>query len=193
MTRNFRTHLFCVPGLTCIMLNYTQDIYGSISYVRENVSSALALIFDTRLKCQRHEERSACKVNEPSLEWYIRSGKEHMHVAAMERTAHVVGHSNTATVGSSVESHYLTSRSKILLRGLLVVQLVEKMSAFLRNPEVHSCNHSSLQLVSIPRQINPVHNYLPYFLNIHFNISFPYASRSSSFCLPIRFSNKNLV
>jgi hypothetical protein len=44
----------------------------------------------------------------------------------------------------------------VLLKKLTVLQLVKKFPAFYWTPEVHYRVHSSLPLVPIPSQINPV-------------------------------------
>lgn len=56
-----------------------------------NVSSALALIFDTRLKCHGHQEESACKVNEASLGRYVVGKSAGMQRLWERRPAHCSG------------------------------------------------------------------------------------------------------
>jgi len=48
-----------------------------------------------------------------------------------------------------------------------VAQLVKKFPALLYNPIVHYRVHKSPPLLLILCEMNPVHNFPPYFLNIH--------------------------
>jgi hypothetical protein len=62
------------------------------------------------------------------------------------------------------------SMGRVLLEELIVTQLVEKFPRFLRNPKVHYRVQNSPPPVPILSQMHPVHTFLPYFPNIHFNI-----------------------
>jgi len=51
----------------------------------------------------------------------------------------------------------------------------------------------SPSLVPILNQMNPVHNFPPYFHNIHSNIILPSTSSSSKCSFPFRFRNQNIA
>jgi len=61
------------------------------------------------------------------------------------------------------------------------------------NPKVHYRAHNSPSLVPTVSQMNPVHNFPPYFPKIHSNIIFPATLMSSEWSFPFRFSNQNIV
>jgi len=69
----------------------------------------------------------------------------------------------------------------------------EETPCLLRNPKVHYHVHKSSPLVPLLRQMHPVHNFPPYFPNIHSNNIFPSTPRSSKRSLLLRFSNQNIV
>jgi hypothetical protein len=55
------------------------------------------------------------------------------------------------------------------------------------NPKVHNHVHKSPQLDHIPSQLNAVHTFTSYFLNIHLNIMIPSTTRSHEWPLVFRF------
>jgi len=61
------------------------------------------------------------------------------------------------------------------------------------NPKVHYRVHKSQSLISILIQTHSIHNSLPYFPKINFNINFTFTSNSSAWFLPFRFSGLNFV
>lgn len=68
---------------------------------------------------------------------------------------------------------------KFPLEALRVSQLLQKLSSFLWNPNVHCCIYGSPTLLPVLSQINPGHSVLVYFFKVHFNTIFPSTSRSS--------------
>jgi len=69
----------------------------------------------------------------------------------------------------------------------------QQISRLLWEPKVLYRGHNSPLLVSILRQMNPVHTFPPYFPKVHSNIMFPCTSRSSERSLSFRFSDQNFV
>jgi hypothetical protein len=69
----------------------------------------------------------------------------------------------------------------------------QEIPLLLLNPKVHHRVHKSPQSVTILSQMNPVHSFLPYLPNIHFNIIFPSTCRSSPWSLLFTFLDQNFV
>jgi hypothetical protein len=90
-------------------------------------------------------------------------------------------------------THSLTPWCRILFEKLTVTQLVKKYPAFLWNPKVHYCVHTSLLLDPILSQLNPVHPINPYLPKVHPNVILPPTPRSSQWPLPFRPPNQNPV
>jgi hypothetical protein len=67
----------------------------------------------------------------------------------------------------------------------------QEFSCFLWNLKVHCHVRDRLPLIPILSQMNPVHNFSPYFIKIYFNIILPSMPMSSELSLPVRFSDKN--
>jgi hypothetical protein len=67
----------------------------------------------------------------------------------------------------------------------------QEIPNILWTPKMHYCFHKSVLLVSIPSQINPVHNTPSYFTKIYFNIIFPpkflsfRLSHHNPLCIPL--------
>jgi len=56
---------------------------------------------------------------------------------------------------------------------------------------IHNHVHKSLPLRPVLNQINPVHNFLPYFSKIHSNVVLPSTPRSSKWSRPFKFPDTN--
>jgi len=69
----------------------------------------------------------------------------------------------------------------------------QEIFRFLWNPKLQYCAHKSLSLIPILRQLNPVHNFPPYFPTVHSNIIFPPRPRSFEWSFPFRFSDQNFL
>jgi len=66
----------------------------------------------------------------------------------------------------------------------------QEVLCLLWDMKLHYCVHNSLPVLS---QMQAVHSFPPYFPKIHSNIIFPSTSRSSSWSLPFRFCDQNLI
>jgi hypothetical protein len=90
--------------------------------------------------------------------------------------------------GIGISSHYLFSRSRVLLEKLIVAQLVSKLPKLLWNPKVHTvitrARHWSISWANWIRFTPSIF----YFFKVHFNIILPptHGSRQWSFpsCIP---------
>jgi hypothetical protein len=69
----------------------------------------------------------------------------------------------------------------------------QEIPSIIQNAKAHYCFHNSLLLVPILRQINPIHDHLPYLLKIHFVIFLPSTHRSSQWSLSFRLPHGNPV
>jgi hypothetical protein len=77
---------------------------------------------------------------------------------------------------------------QVLVQKLTVTQLVKKFPAFYYKPEGSlPCSHESPSLVTILSQLNPIHNFPPYFFKVHYNIILPSAPGSSKWFLHSNF------
>jgi hypothetical protein len=64
----------------------------------------------------------------------------------------------------------------------------KEISRLLWNPKLHYRDYKSQPLAPMLSQVHPVHNFLPYFPKIHYDILFPSVSRSSEWSVPFKFS-----
>jgi hypothetical protein len=55
----------------------------------------------------------------------------------------------------------------------------QEITRTLWNPKIHYRIQNKLPLIPVLSQMNPVHNFPPYFPKIHYNITIPYTPRSS--------------
>jgi hypothetical protein len=87
----------------------------------------------------------------------------------------------------------VTPWNRVLLEKLTVTQLLKKFPAFYGIPKLHYCVQKNLPLVPILSAMYPTHNFPPYFLKIHSNITLPSTNRSSEWSLLFSFSYQNIV
>jgi hypothetical protein len=69
----------------------------------------------------------------------------------------------------------------------------QEIPRLLWNPKVHYRVYNSPPFFPLLRQMNPVHDFPPYFRKIHSNIILPSTPRSSEWSPPFRFSDQNFV
>jgi hypothetical protein len=76
-------------------------------------------------------------------------------------------------------THSLTPWCRILFEKLIVTQLLKKHPAFLWNPKVQYCVHTSPPLDLILSQLNPVRLIDPHLPQVHLNVILSPTPRSS--------------
>jgi hypothetical protein len=88
-------------------------------------------------------------------------------------------------------THSLTPWCRILFEKLIVTQFVRKCPAFVWNPKVHYCVHTSLPPDPILSQLNPVHPIGPCLPKVHLNVILLPTPRSSQWSLAFGPPNQN--
>jgi len=69
----------------------------------------------------------------------------------------------------------------------------QEIPRLLWNPKVHYLVHTILPLVSVLKQIHPVHIFPTYYPKIRSNVILPSTPRSSEVSLPLRSSNEDFT